>query len=144
MFSVLSVVLTFLIYIYYAGIHGFPSRFSATVGATAPRYVMSFLGLYILILCLLGLIFLAFDIRAREERERMAEVLDTRPVSNTELLVGRGLGLVLMAWALVLFAAVAMQAFGLVALMLDWYLGERIEPYSLVAFTFDALSACTL
>ena len=99
MFSVLSVVLTFLIYIYYAGIHGFPSRFSATVGATAPRYVMSSLGLYILILCLLGLIFLAFDIRAREERERMAEVLDTRPVSNTELLVERGLGLVLMAWA---------------------------------------------
>ena len=144
MFSVLSVGITFLIYIYYAGIHGFASRFSATIGATAPRYLMSFVGMYLLVIFLIGLIFLAFDVRARDVRERMAEVLDSRPLSNIELLVGRTLGLVLMAWAPVLVVAVAMQAFGATALIFDWYLGEPIEPYSLVGFTLNALSVFAL
>jgi hypothetical protein len=144
MFSILSVAITLLIYLYYAGIHGFLSRFSATAGAIAPRYLMAVMGIYLLIVFLLGLIFLAFDIRARDERERMAEVLDSRPMSNTELLVGRGLGLTLMAWAPVLFVGAAMQAVGSLALMFDWYMGERIEPYSLVAFTFHALSVFAL
>ncbi len=144
MFSVLSVSITFLIYLYYAAIHGFVSRLSATIGAIGPRYLMSFMGLYILVIFLLGLIFLAFDVRARDERERMAEVLDSRPLSNVELLVGRSLGLVLMAWAPVLFVAVALQAFGALALIFDWYLGEPVEPYSLIGFVLNAVSVFAL
>lgn len=144
MFSVLSVGATCLIYIYYAAIHGLTSRFSATVGAVAPRYLMSVMGLYLLLIFLLGLIFLAFDVRARDERERMAEVLDTRPVSNSELIVGRGLGLVLMAWAPVLFVAGLLQAFGWLALTFDWYVGEPIEPNSLFGFVTHALSVFVL
>ena len=144
MFSILSVAITFVIYLYYAGLHGFISRFSATIGAVSPRYLMSVMGIYLMAIFLLGLIFLAFDVRARDERERIAEVLDSRPLSNPELLVGRGLGLVLMALAPVLFVAVTFQVFGSVALLFDWYLGERVEPYSLVGFIFDALSVFTL
>ena len=144
MFSILSVGITFLIYLYSAALHGFFSRFSATVGAMGPRYLMPAMGLYILMIFLLGLIFLAFDVRARDERERIAEVLDSRPVSNLELLVGRSLGLVLMAWAPVLFAAVALQAFGSLALMLDWYLGEPVEPWSLLGFVLDTLTVFAL
>ena len=144
MFSILSVAITFVIYLYYAGLHGFISRFSATIGAVSPRYLMSVMGIYLMAIFLLGLIFLAFDVRARDERERIAEVLDSRPLSNPELLVGRGLGLVLMALAPVLFVAVTLQVFGTVALLFDWYLGERVEPYSLVGFIFDALSVFTL
>ena len=144
MFAGLSVFLTILIYLYYAGIHGFISRFSATVGAAGPRYLVSAMGLYLLLIFLLGLIFLAFDVRARDERERMAEVLDSRPLSNPELLVGRSLGLVLMAWAPVIFVAVFIQAFGSVALLFDWYLGDRVEPYSLAAFMLHTLSVFTV
>ena len=89
-FSVLSVGISFLSYIFYAGMHGFASRFSATAGVLGPRYLMASLGAVILVIFLFGLIFLAFDIRARDERERMAEVLDSRPVSNPEFLVGDG------------------------------------------------------
>ncbi len=128
MFSILSVAITFLIYLRYAGIHGFVSRFSATVGAGAPRYLMAFMGIFLMAIFLLGLIFLAFDVRARDERERIAEVLDVRPLSNPELLVGRGLGLVLMALAPGLFVAVTVQVFGSAALLFDWYLGEPVEP----------------
>lgn len=144
-FSVLSVGITFFIYIYYSFIHGFVSRLTATAGAAGPRFLMSVMGIYILAIFILGLIFLAFDVRARDERERMAEVLDSRPLSNLELLVGRSLALVLMAWAPVLFVALGMQAFGFLALTLDWWLGEPIEPYSLVGFVvLDALTAFAL
>ena len=144
MFATLSVGITFLIYIYYAGIHGFASRFSATIGAVAPRYLMSVMGIYLMGIFLLGLIFLAFDVRARDERERIAEVLDSRPLSNLELIVGRGLGLVLMALAPVLVVAIVLQTFGSVALLFDWYLGEPVEPYSLVGFILDAVAIFSL
>jgi ABC-type transport system involved in multi-copper enzyme maturation permease subunit len=139
-FAILSVMMTFAIYLYYAAIHGFLSRLSATVGALGPRYLMGAMGIYVVALFLLGLIFLAFDIRARDERERMAEVLDARPLSNLELLAGRCLGLVLMALAPVLFVAVLFQAFGSLAMALGWYIGEPVEPYSLLGFVLHAVS----
>jgi ABC-type transport system involved in multi-copper enzyme maturation permease subunit len=139
-FAILSVGMTFAIYMYYGAIHGFLSRMSATIGAIGPRYLVPAMGIYVMAIFLLGLIFLAFDIRARDERERMAEVMDSRPVSNTELLVGRGLGIVLMAWAPVLVVAIGFQAFGSLATALGWYLGEPVEPYSLAGFMLHALS----
>ena len=71
-------------------------------------------------------------------------MLDSRPLSNVELLAGRSLGLVLMAWVPVLIVAVALQTFGVIALMLDWPLGEPVEPYSLVGFVLNALSVFAL
>ncbi len=144
-FAVLSVGITFLIYMQYAFMHFFASRLTATAGAMAPRFLITAVGVYILGIFLLGLIFLAFDVRARDERERMAEVLDARPLSNVELLVGRCLGLVLMAWAPVIFVALIFQAFGFLALSLDWWLGEPVEPYSLFGFVvLDALTSFVL
>ncbi len=139
-FSSLSAFSVVAIYMYYGVIHGLFSRFSATAGAINPRYLIGVMGLYFMLIFLLGLIFLAFDVRARDERERMAEVIDSRPLSNVELLVGRGLGLVLMALAPVLFVAMAMQTFGLTAVALDWYVGEPVEPYSLVGFVLDCVT----
>ena len=73
---------------------------------------------------------------------RMAEVLDSRPLSNVELLVGRSLGLVFMAWVPALVAMSLIQVFGGLALAFDWWLGEPIEPYSLIGFVvLDALTA---
>ena len=142
-FVVLSVGGTCLIYGYHVSIHSVVSRFSATVGSTAPRYLVPVLSMYFLAIFLLGLIFLAFDIRARDERDSMVEVLDARPFSNIELLVGRSLALVLMVWVPLLVVIVALETFGILALTFGWYLGEPLEPYSLVGFTLDALSVLT-
>jgi ABC-type transport system involved in multi-copper enzyme maturation permease subunit len=139
-FVALSLFATFGIYMYYGAIHGFLSRLSATIGAIGPRYLVPAMGFYILAVFLLGLIFLAFDIRARDERERMAEVLDTRPLSNAELLVGRSAGLVLMALLPVLIVALGFQAFGSLAVALGWYFGEPVEPHSLLGFVLHAFS----
>ena len=140
-FAVLSVLVSFLIYMQYAAMHGFASRFSATIGSMGPRYLMAEIGLYMVIIFVTGLIFLAFDVRARDIRERMVEVLDSRPVSNAEFLIGRTLGLVLMAWIPVLVFGLVVQAFGLIAISLGLPIGEPVEPYSLANFTLYALSA---
>ena len=42
------------------------------------------------------MIFLAFDVRSRDLRDRIQEAIDTRPLSNFDLLLGRLLGVVLL------------------------------------------------
>ena len=105
----------------------------------APRFAMSSVGMLLLLAFLFGSIFLAFDVRARDRRERMVEVLDTRPVSNVELLLGRILGVVGTAFLAALTLVALVQAFGMVV----GALGGPTEPVSilsLAAFLFvDAI-----
>ena len=105
----------------------------------APRYIMSTVGMPLLLVFLFGVIFLAFDVRARDRRERMVEVLDSRPVSNVELLLGRVLGVVATACVPALVLIVLVQAVGTVG----GALGAPTEPVqyaSLATFLFvDAL-----
>lgn len=143
-FALLSVLIASGVYFQLAVMHGMFSRYSATVGALGPRYLITSTGFYLLTMFLVGLIFLAFDVRARDERERMAEVLDSRPVSNTEFLFGRCLGLVFMSWLPVLFVAVLLQFYGLLSLWNGWSIGDPLEPYSLIGFLLQTLTTLTL
>ena len=106
---------------------------------SAPRFAMSSVGMLLLLAFLFGVIFLAFDVRARDRRERMVEVLDTRPVSNVELLLGRILGVVCTAFLAALTLVAFVQTFGIVG----GALGAPTEPVSirsLAAFLFvDAI-----
>lgn len=139
-FAVLAVLISFIFYMQYAVMHGLGSHLSATVGTMGPRYLVSAIGLYVVILFLVGLVFLAFDVRARDIRERMVEVLDVRPLRNAEFLIGRGLGLVLMSVAPLIFVAIVIQGFGTLAGALEWPIGERVEPYSLVDFIIHSVT----
>ena len=143
-FAVLSVLISFIMYMQYAVMHGMGSHLSATIGAMGPRYLISAIGLYLLILFLVGLVFLAFDVRTRDIRERMVEVLDVRPLSNAEFLVGRGLALVLMSVAPLIFVGLAIQGFGTLAGTLDWAIGERVEPFSLIDLIIHGFSIFAL
>ena len=117
-------------------IHGLASGFSATAGMIGPRFLISSMGFYLLWLMLVAMIFLAFDVRSRDARERMAEVLDSRPVTNLDLLAGRLLGLVIVAWIPVLVMAALLQAFGLLAANSDLWFGEPLQEVSLASFVF--------
>jgi ABC-type transport system involved in multi-copper enzyme maturation permease subunit len=143
-FAVLSVLIASVMFFQMAFMHGMFSRHSATVGAMGPRFLIAAVGIYLLIVFLIGLIFLAFDVRARDERERMAEVLDSRPISNSEFLLGRCLGLVFMSWLPVLFVAALLQVFGLLSLWNDWPIGEPLEPYSVMGFLLQTLTTLAL
>lgn len=88
---------------------------SATIGILGPRYLIAVVGLYLLFVFLVGLVFLAFDFRARDERDRMTEVLDSRPLSNGEFLIGKVTGLVFMIWIPLPVIAFLFESFGLLA-----------------------------
>jgi len=123
-------------YFYYASLHAFFSSYSATVGSIGPRYLIGAVGLYYLMVFMIGLVFLGFDLRSRDRRERIVEVLDSRPITNFELVFGRFLGVLLPAWVPVALLAVLMEGLGLVLPLLGSPVGERIEPVSLFVYVF--------
>ncbi|MBS02423.1 MAG: hypothetical protein CMQ24_06930 [Gammaproteobacteria bacterium] len=124
--------------------HGLFSHMSATVGTMSPRFLIANSGLNLMLGFLTGLIFIAYDVRARDVRERMSEVLDARPFTNLEALLGRGIGLTLMAWYPILGILLLMQLFGFAAGAFGWPFGEPVEPWSLLGFLIYALTTMAL
>ena len=121
------------------------SGFSSTVGAFSPRVLVSSIGMAMVMVLIIGIIFLGLDIRSRDQRERMAEVLDARPISNLALVAGRLAGLVLVLWLVVFAVMMLMQLVGVTAKAFDWWVGGTLEPVSMASFlVWDAIPALTL
>ena len=130
------------------------SEVAPLAGAYAPRFVLSAIGNVWLWLFLIATVFMAFDARQQDERARVAEVLDARPVSNLALLGGRLAATVAVAWLALAGIAALIQAGGTVSRMvyeasgnetaslasLAWWLAVTVEPASLVTLLIvDAL-----
>ena len=134
-FSVLAIGGSLLSFIGTGAQHAQEGWISPVTEFAAPRFAMSSVGMLLLLALLFGVIFLAFDIRARDRRERMVEVLDTRPVSNVELLFGRILGMVGTASLVALVVVVLMQVVGSVGRAVG-VPTEPVQPTSLATFLF--------
>ncbi len=144
-FSAVALVLGLVMYGYYWVVHGLFSSASATVGAMSPKYLMSQTALWQTVVLAIGVVFLAFDLRARDRRDRVIEVLDSRPYSNAELVLGRFVGAVAMVMGVAFFALLLIQAFGYLAVALGWYVGEPALWSSVWAYLLlDALPALAL
>ena len=129
------------------------SQVAPLAGAYAPRFVLSAVGNAWLWLFLVATVFLAFDARQQDERARVADVLDARPVSNIALLAGRLAATVLIAWLALVAIALLVQAGGTISRMihdaagnettsLAWWLAVVVEPTSLATLlTADAVPA---
>jgi ABC-type transport system involved in multi-copper enzyme maturation permease subunit len=121
-------------YVYYSFLHAFFSSLSASVGMIGPRYLLSAISLYYLTGFVLGIVFLGFDIRARDVREGIVEVLDARPVTNFELVAGRFLALLLSAWIPIIVLLVIIEGLGFLLPLLGSPVGATVQPLSLVNF----------
>ncbi len=121
-------------YVYYSVLHAFFSSLSASVGMIGPRYLMSAIALYYLTGFVLGIVFLGFDVRARDLREGIAEVLDARPLTNFELVTGRFLALFLSAWIPIVVLTLLIQLLGWLLPLLGSPVGSTVEPLSLINF----------
>ncbi|MBF8269420.1 MAG: hypothetical protein HW386_1129, partial [Gammaproteobacteria bacterium] len=135
-FLVLAYGVGLLAFFYYSAIHAFVSAFSSTVGLLNPRYLVSAIGTVYLTGFSIGIVFLGFDVRARDVRENIDEVLDARPLTNLELVAGRFIGLLLSAWIPVVGLVLLLQALGWLLPLLGSPVGKTIEPVSLIAFVF--------
>jgi ABC-type transport system involved in multi-copper enzyme maturation permease subunit len=128
-FVVLALLFSIASYLNFWFLHHFISGNSASAAALNPRYFIAAVGGNFLFLFLFGLIFLSFDIRARDRRERIHEVLDSRPHSNLELVFGRALGILIVCWIPVVVTTIVLGVLGTV-------LKSPIEPRSLWTFVF--------
>jgi ABC-type transport system involved in multi-copper enzyme maturation permease subunit len=137
-FLSLAFLIALILYSYYSAIHGFLSSYSATVALVGPRYLITAIGGIYSLVFIVGAIFLAFDIRARDMRERMNEVLDSRPYTNLELVVGRFLGILIPSWVPILILAILLELLGLLLISLGSPVGEPIETSSLFGYVFLA------
>ena len=116
--------------------HGWSMAGTMFGETTPPRFALPGFGVPALWILVAGIVFLAFDLRARDERERVAEVLDARPISNIVLLAGRWLAVAIAAWLPLALLAVVIQASGFVVEQLDLPAGVPAEPVSLATFVF--------
>ena len=102
-----------------------------------PWFALPGIGMLSLGVLHIGVVLLAFELRARDERERIAAVLDTRPIPNVMLLGGRLLGIALTAWLPLAVWAFLLLGIGMIdeAMHLD---DSRLrpEPVSLATFMF--------
>ena len=75
----------------------------------------------------LGVVFLAFDIRARDKRERVDEVVGVLPVSNLELVLGRATGITVLMSLPLLVVIIGYYVVGLISRFV-WPDSGFIEP----------------
>ena len=121
-------------YGYYFYAHGYFSVPMPAMAYFSPRFHAAAINVYLLWIFLAAAAFLAFDIGARNQRERVADVIDSRPVSNLALVVGRFLGLLLVSWVPMLMVVLVVQLFGWSSRAAGWWLGEPVEPVAQTAF----------
>ena len=127
-------------YGYYFYAHGYFSAPMPSMAYFSPRFQAAAINVYLLWVFLAAAMFLAFDIRERNQRERVAEVIDSRPVSNLALVAGRFLGLLIVSWVPLLVVVLVVQLFGWSSRAAGWWLGDPVEPVSQTAFLLvDAL-----
>lgn len=135
-FLVLAFLCGLALFAYHSVLHAAGSAVSASMGLVGPRFLISSVGFFYLVIFIVGIIFLAFDVRARDSRERMLEVLDAKPYSNLELVLGRFLGLFIAAWIPVLVLTLVIQGLGWLLPLVGSPVGETVEPVSLFGFPF--------
>ena len=127
-------------YGYYFYAHGYFSAPMPSLAYFSPRFQAAAINVYLLWIFLAAAVFLAFDIRERDQRERIAEVIDCRPVSNLALMAGRWLGMLIVSWVPMLMVVLVVQLFGWSSRVAGWWLGEPVEPVAQTAFLLvDAL-----
>ena len=108
------------------GYHG-PSTDHIFGDGVAPRFALPGLGLLLLWIVVAGVVFVSFDARARDERARLAEALDARPVSNGALLGGRLLATVIIVWLPLALLAAGLWAGGALVARMAWPAGVMLN-----------------
>jgi hypothetical protein len=144
LYAAAAVAIGLLTFAQFTFMHGTYSGMSATVGMVGPRYLIAQTGFNLILVFLVGITFLAFDVNARDVRDRMREVLDSRPLSNAEYLFGKVAGLVFIAWLPPVIVAILFELIGVISGILELPVGDAVEPYSLLGFLVQTLSALFL
>lgn len=142
-FAALAIAVTVGVFGFYALLVAFYSTTVADRFDT--RFAAGEFGVYLLGTMLVAMVFLGLDVRMRDEHDRIVGVVDSRPFANVMLVGGQVAGLAFTAWLPMIVALALVQTCGAVARTFDWWAGDTIELYSLVALaTIDAIPVLIL
>ena len=131
-------------YGYYSYLHSSVSFGFLSAGELLPRFAAAYFKSYVLWFFMAAIVFLAFDLRSRDERDRVSEVLDSRAVSNIPVIGGRLGAIVLVVLAALVGAVLLIQAVGTVGRPLGWPV-DPLEPVATYTFLIvDAIPALIL
>lgn len=99
-FVSIALILCILLYLYEVGVttqYHYPQGPSGWIHSTiAPQYTVNDLVFSFGAIFVIGIVFLSFDIRARDVQNKMSEVIDSKPANNLEVTVGRLAGILLL------------------------------------------------
>ncbi len=122
-------------FIFYDGFLNFflAGSFSWT-GYVRPWLLVPQFGINLLWLSHVAVVLLTAEVVHGDDQPRSADVVATRPTSTFLFLAGRLAGIVVTGWAPLALSLCLVQAFGYVSRLAGWWLGDTIEPLSLVVF----------
>ena len=114
-------------------------------GLIGPRYTFPEVGSTMLFMFSIGIIFLASDMRSRDIRSRISEVLDSQPMWDFEAVSGRLMGMVMFLAVSAVIFTLGILGFGMLADAYSFPIGTPIEPFSVLAFlVWDVVPNLTL
>ena len=140
-FAVLGVAVIATAFVYYSYIQDRMPDFDGTI---LPRFATPYFNSYILWFFMAAVVFVSFDARSQDERERISEALDSRPFSNLVLLGGRLLATVTAILVVLIATLLLIQISATVGRTMGWA-GHPLEPVMAVMFLLvDGIPAVTL
>ena len=105
--------------------------YDPTAGINAPKYLLGSIDPTILLFFQWASLLLLFDAAHRHERNRINEVLYTKPCSNLEVFVGRTIAVAGIIWAVVVLNIVIMQLIGSFSIF-GWNFAESLQWHSVI------------
>ena len=109
-----------------------PGSFFSDSDVTA-RYTISTLMNGFVAIFSIGIIFLAFDIRARDVQNRISDVIDTQPTANIEIIIGRLVGIYLLLFIPCLVFLALLTGYESISGMFESRFRLGIQPLSVMS-----------
>lgn len=103
---------------------------SPSHGGETPFYLLGNIEPTFFLMFQAAVLFLIFDAAHQHTRNRIDEVLNSKPISNLEYMTGRVLGIASLVWFIVAINLFVMQAYGLVASTTGFDFGDTMQFHS--------------
>ncbi len=131
-FIVVALLISTLGYVVYCFAHILNSFLESGRGV-APRYGIALLAYFFVMIYTVGVIFLAFDVRSRDVRNKISEIIDSRPATNLDVVTGRLSGMLILLFIPMFAFIVLVVLWGLIAGLFNIGFGEPIELWSVLS-----------
>lgn len=106
--------------------------YSPSFGITTPQYLLGNISPFVILLFQLGTLFLLFDSSHRNKTELFEEVLNTKPLSNFEYLLGRVMGVSAILWIVTFLLVIGLHGFGLLCEVAGFRVAESFQIHSVL------------